>query len=181
MTRRTTRWDLAFAALLVLALALCLVQTTAILRFRDPQPSVVATVGERVELDGVDLTLDRLVIAPELPSRPDREPAVAMAGAALVGVWLSVDVTDPARDAGQLFCYLTLVDDQGRRWTTDFDVASRADLPERTGCAATDDQPVTPGQPYAVGAAFTIPAGAADQVRLRLELESDQVLLEFRR
>jgi hypothetical protein len=181
VTRRPTRWDLGFAALLVLALALCLVQTVAILRFRDPRPSVVAAVGERVELDGVRLTLDRLVVAPELPARPEQEPVVAMPGARLVAVWLSLEVTDPARDAGQLYCYLTLVDDRDRRWTTDYDIGGRAALPERTGCSATEDRPVTVNQPYAVGAAFTIPADAADRVRLRLELESDQVMVEFRR
>lgn len=181
MTRRLTRWDLGFVALLVLAVALCLVQTAAILRFRDPQPSVVAGVGERVDLDGVVLILDRFVVEPQLPPRPEQDPVLAMPGARLVGVWLSVELTDPDRDPTQLFCYLTLVDDRGRRWTTDYDVGGRADLPERTGCAATEDRPVPLNQPYAVGAAFMIPADAADRVRLRLELETDQVLVEFRR
>lgn len=179
MTRRPSRWTLGFAALFALALALCLVQTAAILRFRDPSPSVTARVGEMVEVNGVRLTLDRFDVAPRLPAKPDQEPVVAMSGASLVGASLTLELIDPDRDPEQLYCYLTLVDDQGRRWTTDHDIGYRADLPERTTCAGTEDRPVVPDQPYAVGAAFTIPADAADRVRLRLELESDQVLVEF--
>ena len=72
-------------ALLVLALALCLVQTAAILRFRDPSPAVIARVGEPVEVNGVRLRLDRLEVAPRLPAKPDQEPVVAIPGASLVG------------------------------------------------------------------------------------------------
>lgn len=181
MNRRPSRWTLGFLALLVLALALCLVQTAAILRFRDPSPAVTARVGEPVEVNGVRLRLDRLEVAPRLPVKPDQEPVVAIPGASLVGVWLTLEVTDPARDLSRLSCYLTLVDDRDRTWTTDYDVGYRAALPERSTCASTETSPVSPNQPYLVGAAFTIPADAAATVRLRLELSTDQVLVEFAR
>ena len=38
----TTSWNLAFLAMLVLALTACGVQAVAILKFRDPKPSVTA-------------------------------------------------------------------------------------------------------------------------------------------
>jgi hypothetical protein len=179
--RPTARWDLGFAALLVLALTLCLLQTVAIVRFRDPSPSIVAKVGEPVELDGVRILVDRFDVGPELPPRPDEDPVVAMTGASLVGVGLRVEITDPARDPGQLSCTFTLVDDRNRRWNPDWDVRRTADLPERLTCAGSEDYPVFPNQPYAVGVAFMVPADAADRVRLRLELESDRVLVEFAR
>lgn len=173
--------NLGFVALLVLALALCLMQTAAILRFRDPQPSLRARVGERVEVGGVAYTLDRFDTEPTLPGRPDQPPVVAPPGASLVAIALTVELRDPDRDPGQIYCTATLVDDRDRRWTNDFDVAYRADLPERATCASLETHPVTPNQPYAVGVAFTIPADAAERVRLWLELETDRVLVEFAR
>lgn len=175
------RWNLGFVVLLALALALCGMQTAAILRFRDPSPSVLARLGEPVEVDGVRLTLDRFEVAPRLPGPPGKEPVVAMPGARVVAAVLTLEVTDPARDLATIYCTFTLVDDGGRRWTTDYDVGGRADLPQRLTCASSETYPVTRNQPYAVAAAFTIPADAAESVRLRMDLGLDDRLVEFAR
>lgn len=164
--------------MLVFALAACAVQTMAILRFRDPQPTV--TAGERVTLNGVGYTLDEFVVGPGLPAKPDQDPVTAPPGTALVGIAMTVVVDDPDRDTATLSCSLTLVDDRRRRWTVDYDVGYRATLPERSTCAGSKEYPVIPGRPYAVGAAFTVPADAAD-LRLRLELPTDRQVIEFHR
>jgi hypothetical protein len=176
-----TRWDLAFLAMLVLALAVCLIQTVAILRFRDPQPIFSAGVGQRVTLNGVGYTLEEFVVGPTLDAKPGQDPVTAMPNAALVGVELTIVVDDPSLDTATLYCRFTLVDDRGRRWTPDHDVRYRAALPERTVCGSGKDRPVVPGVPYQVGAAFTVPADAADRIRLRLELPTDRTMIEFRR
>jgi hypothetical protein len=153
----------------------------AILKFRDPSPSVTAGVGQRVTLNGVSYTLDEFVVGPELDAKPDQDPVTAMPNAALVGVAVSIEVADPSLDTATLYCRFTLVDDRDRRWTTDHDVSYRAALPERTVCGSGKDRPVIPGVPYQVGAAFTVPADAADRIRLRLELPTDRTMIEFRR
>jgi hypothetical protein len=174
-----TRWDLAFLAMLVLALAVCLIQTVAILRFRDPQPAVTAVVGRRVTLNEVGYTLEKFVVGPTLPAKPGEEPVSAMPGAAVVGISIRVEVDDAGRDTATLYCTFTLVDERSRRWTPDHDIGYSAALPERTTCASGEDRPVQPGVPYQVGAAFTVPADAAG-LRLRLQLPTDRLMIEFR-
>jgi hypothetical protein len=98
----------------------------------------------------------------------------------VVGISIKVQVDDRDLDTATLYCTFTLMDDRGRRWRPDHDVGYRAALPERTVCGSGKDRPVVPGVPYQVGAAFTVPADAADQIRLRLELPTDQTMIEFR-
>ena len=74
-----------------------------------------------------------------------------------------------------------MVDDQRRRWITDSDLNYRAAGPDRTTCSDTDDAPVRIGQPYAVAVAFMVPADAGDSVRLRMELPTDEQVIEFAR
>ena len=174
-----TSWNLAFVAMLVLALAVCGIQTVAILKFRDPKPSLTAGIGQQVILNGVGYTVDEFVVGPRLEAKPGKDPVTAMPGAALVGVAVTIVVDDPSLDTARLYCRFTLVDDRGRRWTPDYDIDGAA-LPERTVCGSGKDRPVVPGVPYQVGAAFTVPADAADQIRLRLELPTDQTMIEFR-
>jgi hypothetical protein len=47
-----TRWVVATLVAAVLAAVLCAVQAVAILRFRDPQPDVIAAVGDSVSSQG---------------------------------------------------------------------------------------------------------------------------------
>jgi hypothetical protein len=176
-----TSWNLAFLAMLVLAVTACGVQAIAILKFRDPKPNVTVGVGQAVTLNGVRYTLDKLVVGPRLDAKPDQEPVTAMPNAVLVGVAVTIEVAAPGLDTATHYCEFTLVDDRGRRWSPDHDVGYRAALPERTSCASGKDRPVLPGVPFQVGAAFTVPAHAADRIRLRLELPTDQTMIEFRR
>ena len=176
-----TRWVVAAAVLMVLALGICTVQAAAILRFRNPRPDVVAGVGEPVTVDGVSYRLDTFTVAPQLAAKePGAEPIRAMADAILVQSVLTVRVEDPSRDLTAIYCTRRLVTPDGRSWS-DFDDAYKVAGPERVTCSTSDDQPVTVGRPYQVGSVYQIPASVADQVSLRVELGSGAPTLLFRR
>ena len=113
------------------------------------------------------------MVAEELPAKqkPYDEaatpPVRAMTGASLVGLSLTVTVSDPRRDLKTVYCDFTLVDDRGRSWASDFQVGYDADLPEAPVCGGTEENPLRLNRPMPVGVAFTIPQDAAPQVRFR--------------
>jgi hypothetical protein len=175
-----TRWALAAAAVVLLALCSCLLQGVAVLRFREPRPDVTAGLGQPVTIDGVTFRLDTFTVATQLPARRDPEPVRAMAGAVLVNIVLTVRVDDASRDLTRIYCFPRLTDPAGRRWQRHFD-EYRVAGPERTTCSANKDFPVVVGRAYQVGATFQVPADAGPRVSVLMETGSGEEVVEFRR
>jgi hypothetical protein len=175
-----TRWVLATASAAVLAGVLCAVQAVAILRFRDPQPDLIAAVGEPITSAGVIFRLDTFTVAKQLPAKDGAEPLRAMPGAVLVRNVVTVRVDDPARDLTKVYCGFTLVAPDGRQWQPSDD-AYQAAGPERVTCASNADLPLAIGRPYEVGTAFEIPAEVSGEVSLRIEQGWQEQNLQFHR
>jgi hypothetical protein len=175
-----TRWVVATLVAAVLAAVLCAVQAVAILRFRDPQPDVIAAVGDSVSSQGVTFRVDTFTVATQLPAKKGAGPLRAMTGAVLVRNVVTVRVDDPGRDLTKVYCGFSLVAPDGRAWQPSDD-AYKAAGPERVTCASNADLPLTIGRPYEVGTAFEIPAELAGEVSLRIEQGWQEQILQFHR
>lgn len=181
-TTRPSGWLWLFVASVVLALGISGWQARYIRQFRDPAPTVESRVGQPVSVAGTSFKLDAFTVAEQLPGRePTADPVVALPGAVLVQTLLTVEVLDPHRDLSTLYCEFVLVDDRGRRWRRSTEVEYDVAGPEALTCSGTTDRPVRLGRPFQLGVVFMVPAEAADQLRLRMRLPTEQLLVEFRR
>ncbi len=166
---------------LVVALAACAWPAVQILRFRSPEPSVVAAVGEPVVVGGVRYRVDRFDVGPEFPAaESDQPPVTAPAGAELVRVVFTEEVVDPGRDLETLFCDPTAYAVDGRTWSRT-DLEYRLAMPEALTCSGASEAPVAVGRPFEVGVAFLVPVDAVVGLSFRLRLSTERRSVEFRR
>jgi len=178
---RARPW-LLFGTGLLIALIICGWQASLILRFRSPDPTVTARLGESVVVGGVSYRVDSFETADRFPAaQPDTPDVAAMPGATLVKIIFTEEVVDPGRDLETVYCDLTVHGPDDRRWATASDIASSVKMPEAVTCGGAAEKPVQLRVPFQVGALFMVPADAADTLTFRMRLSTERELLEVRR
>ena len=178
---RARPW-LLFGTGLLVALIICGWQASLILRFRSPDPTVAARVGESVVVGGVRYRVDTFETADRFPAaQPDTPDVTAMAGATLVKIIFTEEVIDPGRDLSTLYCDFTVHGPDDRRWSTASDIAYQVRMPEAVTCGGASEKPAQLRVPFEVGALFMVPADAADTLTFRIRLSTERELLEVRR
>ncbi len=156
--RTNRRWWLLLAGAFLACLALIAIQAQRPLH-QFAQDTTVLGSGPAVIHGGIAYRISLLEIADEFPT--DYDPRMAIAGATLVKV--VVEQRSVAEPASWEFCSLTLGDSDGNRWS-DRPVGYSRPLgaPRASSCATDSDIP-SPGEAYAFGEVFQLPADAVDE------------------
>lgn len=139
-----------------------------------------ARIGETVTLDGTEIVVTSVTVAPALPAAEAEDPPVGGPAGSVLVLVVFTQLVDSSVDRTTRTCSSTLVADDGTVWETDDDYGYRLRRPAELICGDTESSPLQPGVLREIGVSYLIPARYADRVRWRLSMD-DRYLVEVRR